>query len=228
MLQDSKRITGRIIQASDGDVGQVTDFLFDDTSWSLRYLVVETGPWLNGRRILLAPESFERNAFYISDPLPTKLTREQIGNSPLFDNHQKISRDYEENYYDHHGWSGYWNRSNPEDTAISAMVSPAQMREIAPDRPHLHSVNSISGFHLHAKDGNIGKVSSVSIETRKWKVAEIVVETGHWYSGKQILILTETIERISYDNSAIYVDLSLDDIRTTPADNVAQAESASR
>lgn len=224
MLQDTKRITGRIVQALDGEVGHVSDFLFDDTYWSLRYLVVETGPWLDGRKILLAPESFERNALYISDPLPTKVSRTKISSSPLFEMDQIIYRAYEEDYYDYYGWSAYWENSNSEANAISAMIGPAQMREIVPGRIHLRSVSSIAGFRLQANDGTIGHVASFTIDTRNWTVAEIVVETGHWYLGKQILVLPESVERINYEDSTVFVRLSLEDIRSTRANDVAHAD----
>lgn len=226
MLQDTKKMTGRIVQASDGEVGHVCDFLVDDASWSLRYLVVQTGPWLEGRKILLTPESFERNALYISDPLPTGLSRTKIASSPLFETDQVIYRAYEKEYYDYYGWSAYWENPNSDANAVSAMIGPAQMREIVPDRIHLRSVSSIAGFRLHANDGATGHVASFTIDTRRWTVGAIVVETGHWYAGKQILVLTESVERINYDDSAVFVRLSLEDIRSTRANAVAQASVA--
>jgi hypothetical protein len=39
------------VEGIDGRVGTVKDFLFDDQSWKIRWMVVDTGYWLPGRRI---------------------------------------------------------------------------------------------------------------------------------------------------------------------------------
>ena len=54
MLTNASSITGYAIAASDGDLGTVSDFLFDDTSWLVRWLVVDTSHWLSGRKVLVA------------------------------------------------------------------------------------------------------------------------------------------------------------------------------
>ena len=55
MLWNASAIKGYAIEASDGDIGTVSDFLFDDVSWQVRWLVVDTGNWLSGRKVLLPP-----------------------------------------------------------------------------------------------------------------------------------------------------------------------------
>ena len=53
MLIHASAIKGYAIAASDGEIGTVSDLLFDDVSWRVRWLVVETGTWLAGRKVLL-------------------------------------------------------------------------------------------------------------------------------------------------------------------------------
>ena len=48
-------VIGYVIEADDGRLGTVSDFLFEDTSWVIRWLVVDTGHWLSGRKVLLPP-----------------------------------------------------------------------------------------------------------------------------------------------------------------------------
>ncbi len=60
MLWHASAIKGYAIQASDGAIGAVSDFLFDDVSWRVRWLVVDTGHWLSGRKVLLPPSVLGR------------------------------------------------------------------------------------------------------------------------------------------------------------------------
>jgi hypothetical protein len=55
MLRSMKEFHGCTIGATDGDIGTVTDGYFDDLSFTVRYLVVDTGGWLTGRKVLLSP-----------------------------------------------------------------------------------------------------------------------------------------------------------------------------
>jgi PRC-barrel domain len=59
MLKNIKDIYGTKLTATDGEIGHVKDFYFDDKSWAVRYLVVDTGSWLPGRLVLLAPQAFD-------------------------------------------------------------------------------------------------------------------------------------------------------------------------
>lgn len=54
MLYNSKNLYGYKLSASDGEIGQVKDFYFDDQSWLVRYVVADTGTWLTGRQVLLS------------------------------------------------------------------------------------------------------------------------------------------------------------------------------
>ena len=71
---------------------------------------------------------------------------------------------------------------------------------------HLRSARVVKGYKVEASDGAIGEIADFLIDGRTWVLREIVVESGHWYSGKEIRIPTEKISRISYDESTVYVD----------------------
>jgi hypothetical protein len=58
MSRTIKQLLGDQLGASDGDIGHVKDFYFDDKSWAVRYVVADTGSWLPGRQVLLSPHSF--------------------------------------------------------------------------------------------------------------------------------------------------------------------------
>src|SRR5271169_4822536 len=107
MLQSSKQLYGDKLGVSDGEIGHVKDFYFDDKSWAVRYLVADTSSWISGRLVLLAPHAFG-SLHQDGKVLLVNLTRKQIENSPSIDTQKPVSRQYEEEYYQYYGWPYYW------------------------------------------------------------------------------------------------------------------------
>lgn len=60
MLQSVRDLRGYIIHATDGEIGKVDQFLFDDETWTIRYLVVNTGNWLLKKLVLISPIALEK------------------------------------------------------------------------------------------------------------------------------------------------------------------------
>lgn len=107
-LRSAKEVTGYHIEAVDGEIGQVDDFIVEEENWSIRYLVVETGNWWSGRRVLVAPSWIERISWTESKVF-AGLTREAIRSSPEYDEPERISREYEEQLHRHYGRPRYWD-----------------------------------------------------------------------------------------------------------------------
>jgi len=239
MLQNTKQIYGRKLGATDGEIGHVKDFYFDDQTWTIRYLVVDTGSWLSGRQVLLTPHAFGSHAlgshaFGISaasdDVLHVKLTRKQIEDSPSIDTHRPISRHYEAEYYNYYGWPAYWQGGGLWGMWGMGPIVPPPIPARGPDQAphqqgdlHLRSTKAVRGYGLHATDGEAGSVSGFMVDGQSWEIREIAVETGHWYAGKTICVLTKDITRISYVDSSVHVNLSKADIIQTKKDEIAHA-----
>ena len=228
MLHNIKELYGNKLAASDGDIGQVEDFYFDDKTWAVRYLVANTGTWLSGRQVLLSPHAFNR---WDRDnkSLRVNLTRKQIENSPSIDLHRPVSRQYEEEYYRYYGWPTYWDGGGMWGGGEYPVVLPPTKEEIVAhqhhhrDDKHLRSTHAVTGYHIQAADGAIGHVTGFMVDDKSWGIRELVVETGHWYSGKEILISPSKIERVGYDESKVFVNLSKADIQHTMENDVARA-----
>src|SRR5665213_376293 len=107
MLWKASGLKGRVITASDGKLGSVSDFLFDDGSWQLRWLVVDTGHWLSGRKVLL-PMSVLGHLELMQKEFPVRLTMRQVKDSPGIDTERPVSRQMETSVYDYYGWTPYW------------------------------------------------------------------------------------------------------------------------
>lgn len=215
MLQNIKELYGAKLAAVDGAIGKVKDCYFDDKSWMIRYLVVDTGTWLTGRLVLLSPHALGKLDQF-EKTLHVKLERKRIENSPSIESHLPVSRQYEAKYYRYYGWPAYW-----ESEAVWGLGGFPQVAPI-PDVPphhridkHLQSTRSIKGYQIHTVDGTIGTVSGFMVDDRSWAIRELVVETGHWYAGKEILISPGKITRVSYETSSVLVSLTKADIQRT-------------
>jgi len=95
------------IHARDGDIGHVDDFVMDDTSWKLHYMIVNTGNWLPGKKVLISPEWIQR-VNWADQTVDLDLTQEEVKNSPEFDPSLPINREYEARLYDYYGRAKYW------------------------------------------------------------------------------------------------------------------------
>jgi uncharacterized protein YrrD len=106
-LRSSKDVTGHNIHASDDEIGHVDDFIIDDETWAIRYIVVDTRDFLPGKKVLISPQWIDR----IDDSesrVHVDLTSEAIREAPEFDEDEVLTRDYESSLYQHYNRHGYW------------------------------------------------------------------------------------------------------------------------
>src|SRR5262245_41341797 len=159
----AKQVRGKHLEASGEHAGSVHDVYFDDHLWTIRYLVIDTGRWLPGRKVLLAPEAISK-PWHGESAVPVGLTKQQIESSPPIDTAQPVSRKAEQLLYDHYGWTPYWAGSGlplppPPPAKLASSVEEreeaARQSESTGD-PHLCSVKEILGYYLMATDGEIG------------------------------------------------------------------------
>ena len=236
MLRSIKQLYGNKLGASDGDIGHVKDFYFDDQNWAIRYLVADTGLWLPGRQVLLSPHSLGR-LDQVEKVLRVNLTRKQIENSPSIDAHKPVSRQYEEEYYRYFGWPYYWEGSGLwglsgfpilELPPIPPAGEPAAVIGPQPERAdaHLRSTRAVDGYHLQTADGIIGHVCDFMMDAGSWAIGQLAVKTGHRLSGSEVLITTKAVDRISYEDSTVFATLTGAAVGQSPMPNPAPAGAA--
>jgi hypothetical protein len=209
MLHKASRIRGTSIRATDGDVGQVEEFYFDDERWTIRYLIVDTGSWLMHRRVLVPPMSIER-PWTIAGLLST-LTREQIQQSPEVESHPAMSRPDEARVLAHYGYPSYWEEAAEGDSA------PSDRSRLKPGEEHLCGTKEITGYHLQASDGEIGHVDDILIDDGNWRIRYLVVDTSNWIGGKSVVISPTALQGIDWTQSRMQVDLTREAIRQSPS-----------
>jgi hypothetical protein len=208
MLHSIQQRYGEKLRATDGEIGHVRDFYFDDKNWTVRYVVADTGRWLSGRQVLISPHALG-HLYPNGKVLLVNLTREQIEKSPPIDEHKPVSRQHEEEYHRYYSYPYYAESWPLWGLAEYPVVVPPPPPTAAKQRrvdSHLRSARVVKGYTVEASDGAIGEVADFLIDGRTWMFREIVVASGHWYSGNEIRLATEQISRISYDESTVYVD----------------------
>ena len=226
MLRSVKKLFEDKLGASDGEIGHVNDFYFDDQNWAVRYLVADTGSWMPGRLVLISPHAFG-NLYQGGKVLLVNLTRQQIENSPSIESHKPVSRQYEEEYHRYYGWPFYWQGDQwwgmsalPIASLPSGRSSgerpTAKSRKKESGDPHLRSTKVIIGYQIQAADEVIGHVVDFVMDDKDWTIQQVVVDTGHWLSGKRVMISPSQINRISWDESKVYVGLTKEAILGSP------------
>jgi len=220
MLKAASNLKGMSIAATDGDIGSVQDLYFDDMTWTIRYLVVDTGTWLPGRKVLISPMSVASGDR--SHAVPVRLTKSQVQNSPSVDADKPVNRQYEEEFSQYYGFPYYWSGPYrwgsdpyPGAGAATAGAIPAAMVAGAGD-PALRSMRDVTGYYIEATDGDIGHVEDFLVDDHEWAIRYIVVDTRNWWPGKKVVVSPGWISRVSWADSKVYVDLSRDGIRTAP------------
>jgi sporulation protein YlmC with PRC-barrel domain len=106
-LRSTQEVSGYNIHASDGVIGHVVDFVIDDETWAIRYLIIDTQNWWPGKKVLISPQWIdlvswgERKVF-------TKLSRESIKQSPEYTEEALLTREFENALHNHYQLPGYW------------------------------------------------------------------------------------------------------------------------
>ena len=227
MLHSIKQLYGATLGATDGDIGHVKDFYFDDQHWTVRYLVADTGSWLPGRQVLISPHAIG-SLHLAGRVLRVNLTRKQIEASPSIALHKTVSRQYEDEYHRHFGWPFYWQGDallgmsgvplvevppNPAPNGTTVVGLPK------PDHAdtHLRSALAVSGYNLRTADETIGHVCDFMLDSQSWVIGKLVIKIGHRFTGKEVQIPMRQVDRISYEESAVFVSLTREAIEQSPA-----------
>jgi hypothetical protein len=240
MLRSMKDLKHYAISATDGEIGHVKDFYFDDDAWVIRYFVVDAGSWLTSRKVLISPISVS-HPDWLEGSLPVSLTREQVKNSPDIDTDQPVSRQNEELTLGYYGYPYYWGGAglwggglypyamdpgyvghgmNRVDRVVREREEAAYLRTERDrhrnDDPHLRSCNAVTGYHIEATDGHIGHVAGYLIDDETWAVRYLIVDTSNWWVGHKVLIAPEWITGVHWSDETVSVNLNRASVKDAP------------
>ena len=241
MLRSTNDLKDYAIEATDGTIGHVKDFYFDDQSWVIRYLIVETGNWLASRKVLVSPIALGYPN-WADKVLPVSMTQAQVKGSPNIDTDKPVSRQHEMQYLSYYNYPYYWggaglwggemgpnmimpgyegyapdaSAAQPEGQRDPALQASSSDRQ---DDPHLRSCSAVTGYHIHATDGDIGHVQGLLLDEENWAIRYLVVDTSNWWVGRKVLISLQWIDDISWADSKVSVNLTRQAVQDAPAYN---------
>lgn len=234
MLRELKGLHGNVLHARDGEIGSVDEALFDDEHWTVRYLVVNTGGWLLGRKVLIPP-----NALGLLDgdrqALRVNLTRDQVEGSPSAETEKPVSRQWEKDYYDYYEWPYYWGGMGLtggmalSGVQLSREVGDARTPQEAADErardaqsprdrgdAHLRSSGEVTGYGIVALDGHLGHIDDFIVDDEAWRIRYLAVDTRDWWPGKKVLLPTEWIGRTLWPEGTVSVEVTRDQVQNGP------------
>jgi sporulation protein YlmC with PRC-barrel domain len=197
MLRSLKALEPYTLSATDGELGHIENFLLDDETWKLRYLVVATGGLLGGRRVLISPLAF-REVDWLSQRFHVAQTLDKIRSGPSVETDRPVSRQDEHDYHVHYGWqqeSG--QHSEPVDI-------------------HLRSLAELLGYKIQGTDAAIGHVADFIVDDQTWTIRYLVVNVGHWWHGKDVLVSPLWASQVDWAERTLRMDLTREAIKKSP------------
>lgn len=226
MKHKIKKLVGFTLKETDGEIGTVEEFYFDDENWTIRYLIVKTGNWLSGRKVLISPQAIH-DPDWSNEEFPVNLTKEQIENSPDIDTDEPVSKQQEKLLYSHYAWGPFPNPHGGatfgtvpgtlygQDAESSELDAKAKA-DLANMDQHLRSTDKIMGYSINALDGKIGKVSDYIVDDQTWEIKFFVVETGTWLNNNKVLLSTGMIKEVNWGRSIVVINTTIEVVKNSP------------
>lgn len=188
MLRKITDLRGFELYATDGDLGAVTEFYFDDRDWTVLYMVVDSGAWLPGRRVLVSPFALGE-ADWVEKKMNVLVTREEIEASPEIELHQPITREQEVGYFGHFGWACLWSGE-------------------------LRSTAEIIGIPVLAGDDvAVGSVEDLIVD-ELWTIRYLILSAKS--EEQKLLLSPRWIERANWAESKMFTLLTRKNIQSAP------------
>jgi sporulation protein YlmC with PRC-barrel domain len=229
MIRELKQLQRFSIGATDGPIGKVTDAYFDDSEWVVRYLIVDTGTWLSGRKVLMSP-LFIDQVDWDAELVRVTMSRERVKDSPDIDFDKPVSRQQEALYYRHFQSFGYW--AGPflwgrvpypgavltEDRAPQIEEDLRRLRrgDRNVEDSHLRSATEVRKYQIQAVDGSIGHVEDFLFDDETWRIESLLVDTRNWLPGRPVMVPPDWIEEVDWLGESARVKVNRDVIRQSP------------
>lgn len=217
MLLNAKKMNNYTLCTKEEEWGRVKDIYFDDHYWTVRYLIVDTGGWLPGRKILVSPQAI---VSLDEDTITTDLTKEQIENSPSIQDKEPVSKQFERMYAEYFSWPQYW--TGPYKWGFYPLLHPFSKKEKQKQTEktewdyHLRSIDEVTGYSVHAIDEEFGEIDDFVIDDLSWTIRYLIVDTRKWLPGKKVLLAPRWTQVIRWDKYQVLIDLPSEAIKQAP------------
>jgi hypothetical protein len=202
MLLLARHLHGESVETADGVAGKIDELLFDDQSWRVRHIVVETGRWWQSHEVLIEPELVERHDWK-NRRLVVRGSVRQVKAFPSAETDMPVARRQILEMSNMIAWDGYWAGTFRPDVPM-------------PGDPHLRSTKLLAGLHIVGNDGKLGHVADFLVDDQAWSIRYLGIDTRNWLPGKHVLIEPMAVESIDWDSREIRVSMPRDEIVRSP------------
>ena len=210
---------GYCLRAIDKDLGSVEDFYFDDRTWTVRYLVADTGNWLPGRKVLIGPETVQ-SISPEDEAISVNLTSRAVEDSPGIETNLPFSLQKERELRLFFEWREYWNDEVFIQPAAAGGMIPEPKADARPStavmdpqvgsqtNPYLRSANEVEGYTMRASDEDLGEVSGFIVQNETWRIRYLILETGNWLIGKKFLFSPRWVSGIDWSHRIVNLEIT--------------------
>ena len=234
MLFAASGLIGCSVAARDGRIGAVKDFLLDGRRWAVRWMVVDTGDWLPGRKVLIHPSAvapiqlppkpaFPMLTFGGEMAVSVNLSVRQVEASPDAREDEPVSAQLEQRLLDHYGWDPFWSDLELGVEAVEGRLpgppipTDTSGNVAATGDQDLGSAASLKGFAVNGTDGEIGAVDNVFIDDVSWAVRYLVVATRGWLRGKLVQIPLSAGAAVDWQDESVTLSVARERVDSAPA-----------
>ena len=202
MLRSLQDVFGAAIVATDGELGKISNFLFDDQSWRICYLVVDVGRWLAHREVLISVRAINQPDWG-TKTFPAHLTREEVRNSPDVDSKKPVSRQQEIAMCEYFRWPTHWDDWVKTEIPGPALPAGRKFPVHTKEDPDLRSAENMIGYEVWANDGLIGRLEHFIVDEASWHIGYLDVKTGDWLHNRSMLVPTRWVMSVSWANHRV-------------------------
>jgi len=181
MFHSLRKLRRMPIRATDGKIGELLGFFFDENTWQIRCLVADTGHWLSGRKVLIAADLFRPPSAW-EEGFHVDVTRDQIKNCPVLSKAgSTLGETGNVNAFDYSilDPAGEFSLLGPEPRIIGAF-DPRQLR----------STDEVRGYTIRAADGDFGHLADFIFDDESWIIRYLLIDTGGWWPGREGVVIT--------------------------------------
>ncbi len=226
MLRSIKGLIHYKIEAIDAHIGHAVDFLFDDNSWVMRYLVDDTGHFFPGRKILISPTSIGRMD-YETKIAHVNLDKQQVECSPAAESHKPVSLQKQNEIAQHFQWplAAEWALAGGSPYHPTKAEKAKSWEKVAQKvneekDPHLRSVKEVLGYAIEALDGRAGRLEDLIIDDENWNIQYLIINIGSVEHHKQLVMISpDWVDGIDWNEALMHFHQSKAKIAQSPVFN---------
>jgi len=226
MKRSIRELSKAALHETDGDLGRIYDLFFDSQNWKIHYIIVDTGHWLPGRKVLLSPQALrqrEKDRMGFSVPL----TKNEVRHAPGMQTAKTRLRLQFDRLQRHYLWpwspgngslflSGPSGSVSPETFALQEAEKEITASEGPEDDPHLESIRKLLHYHVASKDGMFGYVDDIIIDDKSWVIHSLIVITRLTFPGKKVILTPRQIQEMDREEAFLYTNVDQETMMNSP------------